>query len=141
MFRLHGRTALELASYGAAQREVLPSMEHRQHRYLTKRAENSHQPTRQRERCIGRFKSPGYGQRFLAAYSPIASHFRPNRHRLPARAYRQEIPPRCQNWRDIMATAMAASGQERCHPPTSIPGNRFRMGECGSAADQGNSHG
>jgi hypothetical protein len=133
--------ALKLASYGAAQREVLPNMEHRQHRYLTKRAENSHQPTRQRERCMGRFKSPGHGQRFLAAYNRLASHFRPKRRRFPARAYRQEMPPRCQTWRDITGTAMAASGQERYHPPTSVPGNRFRMGECGSAVDQGTSDG
>jgi putative transposase len=35
-----------LKSYGAATREVLPSVEHRQHRYLNHRAENSHQPTR-----------------------------------------------------------------------------------------------
>jgi putative transposase len=39
----------KLKSYGAAQREVMPSVEHRQHRYLNNRAENSHQPTRQRE--------------------------------------------------------------------------------------------
>lgn len=56
-----------LKSYGAAKREILPSVEHRQHRYLTNRAENSHQPTRQRERRMQGFKSPGQAQRFLAA--------------------------------------------------------------------------
>jgi putative transposase len=40
----------QLKSYEAAKREILPSVEHRQHRYLNNRAENSHQPTRQRER-------------------------------------------------------------------------------------------
>lgn len=40
----------KLKSYGAAKRELLPGVEHRQHRYLNNRAENSHQPTRQRER-------------------------------------------------------------------------------------------
>jgi transposase-like protein len=39
----------KLKSYGAAKREILPGVEHRQHRYLNNRAENSHQPTRQRE--------------------------------------------------------------------------------------------
>ena len=53
---------------------MLPSVEHRQHRYLNNRAENSHQPTRQRERRMQRFKSPGHAQRFLAAYGPIAQH-------------------------------------------------------------------
>jgi putative transposase len=79
----------KLASYGAAKREVLPSVEHRQHKGLNNRAENSHQPTRERERRMGRFKSPGHAQRFLAAYGPIAAHFRPRRHRLPAAHYRQ----------------------------------------------------
>ena len=40
----------KLKSYGAAKREILPGVEHRQHRYLNNRAENSHQPIRQRER-------------------------------------------------------------------------------------------
>ena len=37
------------------------------------------------------FKSPGHAQRFLAAFGPIAHHFRPRRHRLSASAYRQEL--------------------------------------------------
>jgi putative transposase len=73
----------KLASYGAARREVLPSVEHRRHKGLNNRAENSHQPTRERERRMRRFKSPGHAQRFLAAYGPIASHFRPRGHRYP----------------------------------------------------------
>ncbi len=56
----------KLASYGAALREVLPSVEHRQHRRLNNRAENAHQPTRERERRMRRFKNPGHAQRFLA---------------------------------------------------------------------------
>jgi len=40
----------KLASYGAAKREVMPSVEHRKHKGLNNRAENSHQPTRRRER-------------------------------------------------------------------------------------------
>ncbi len=62
----------QLKSYGAAKREVLPSVEHRQHRYLNNRAENSYQPMPQRERQIQGFKSPGHAQRFLSAYGPIA---------------------------------------------------------------------
>ena len=48
----------KLKSYGAAKREILPGVAHRQHRYLNNRAENSPQPTRQRERPMQRFKSP-----------------------------------------------------------------------------------
>jgi putative transposase len=98
----------KLKSYGAAQREVMPSVEHRQHRYLNNRAENSHQPTRQRERRMQRFKSPGYAQRFLSAYGPIASHFRPRRHRLPAPEYRQEMTHRFRIWWKITGPSMTA---------------------------------
>jgi len=72
----------KLASYGAAKRDLLPSVEHRRHKGLNNRAEHSHQPTRERERRMRRFKSPGHAQRFLAAYGLIAGHFRPRRHRL-----------------------------------------------------------
>jgi putative transposase len=98
----------KLRSYGAAKQEILPGVEHRQHRYLNNRAENSHQPTRQRERAMRRFKSAGHAQRFLSAHGPILSHFRPRRHLLPARIYRQEMAHRRQIWREITATKMAA---------------------------------
>jgi putative transposase len=97
-----------LKSYGAATREILPGVEHRQHRYLNNRAENSHQPTRQRERRMQRFKSPGHAQRFLAASGPIAQHFWFRRHRLSAPAYRQELQNRFQSWREVTILALAA---------------------------------
>jgi putative transposase len=98
----------QLKSYGAAKREILPSVEHRQHRYLNNRAENSHQPTRQRERRMQGFKSPGHAQRFLAAYGLIAQHFRPRRHRLSAPEYRHEMSQRFESWRDIASLPTAA---------------------------------
>jgi hypothetical protein len=54
----------KLASYGAAKREMMPRIEHRQHKGLNNRAENSHQPTRRRERQMKQFKSAGQAQRF-----------------------------------------------------------------------------
>jgi putative transposase len=98
----------KLKSDGAAKREVMPSVEHRQHRYLNNRAENSHQPTRQREWRMQGFKSPGHAQRFLSAYGPIAQHFRPRRHVLSASAYRHEMAQRFQMWGEITSTGMAA---------------------------------
>src|SRR5215510_1875519 len=95
----------KLKSYGAAKREILPSVEHRQHRYLNNRAENSPQPTRQRERQRQGCKSPGQAQRFLAAYGPIAQHFRPHRYRFAAPAYRQEMRNRFQIWQEITTPA------------------------------------
>ena len=86
---------------------MLPGVEHRQHRYLNNRAENAHQPTRQRERRMQRFKSPGQAQRFLSAYRSIAQHFRPRRHRFSAAAYRREMGKRFRIWREITVPAMA----------------------------------
>ncbi len=98
----------KLASYGAAMRAVLPSVEHRRHKGLNNRAENSHQPTRERERRMRRFKDPGHAQRFLAAYGPIASHFRPRRHRLTAADYRQTRDQRFATWRAVVDLPAAA---------------------------------
>src|SRR5580765_811815 len=78
----------KLRSYGAAKREILPGVEHRQHRGLNHRAENSHQPTRLREKNMRKFKSAKHVQRFLSAFGPISGHFQPRRHRLGAGEYR-----------------------------------------------------
>ena len=98
----------KLKSYGAAKRALLPGLEHRQHRYLNNRAENSPQPTRQRERRMQRFKSPGHAPRFLSAHGPIMQHCRPRRYRFCAPASRQERKNRFQLWREITVPAMAA---------------------------------
>jgi putative transposase len=98
----------KLKSYGAAKREMLPSVEHRQHKYLNNRAETSHQPTRQRERRLQGFKSPGHAQRFLSAYGPIAQHFRPRRHRVSASAYWQEMRRRFDTWQGLTNLPTAA---------------------------------
>ena len=78
----------KLGSYGVAKRELLPDVEHRKSRYLKNRAENSHRPTRRRERQMQRFKSALQAQRFLSAHAFIYGHFRPRRHRTTARNYR-----------------------------------------------------
>src|SRR5687768_15714997 len=87
----HEKSLAIISGCGAAKRELLPGVEHRQHRYLNNCAENSHQPTRQCERRMQAFKSPGQAYRFLAKYGPMAWHFRPRCHRFTAQAYRQEM--------------------------------------------------
>jgi transposase-like protein len=57
---------------------LLPRIEHRQSRYLNNRAENSHQPTRRRERQMQRFKSLDQAQVFLSAHAFIHGHFHPS---------------------------------------------------------------
>ena len=98
----------KLKSYGAAKREILPGVEHRQSRYLNNRCENSHRPTRQREYRMQGFKSAGHAQRFLSAYGPIAQHFRPRRHLRSAAEYRQEMRQRFESWAEITGTKRAA---------------------------------
>ena len=66
-----------LGRYGAARRDALPDVRRRTGRCLNNRAENSHRPTRRRERQMERFKSPGQAQRFLSAHAVIHGHFRP----------------------------------------------------------------
>ena len=100
----------KLASYQVAHGELVPSVAHRRSRYLNNRAENSHQPTRQRERAMKRFTSPGHAQRFLSAFSGISPHFRPRRHLLSAADYRQVMAGRFAVWNEITgATTTAAA--------------------------------
>jgi putative transposase len=84
----------KLKSYGAAKREILPGVEHRQHKRLNNRAENSHQPTRLREKKMREFKSAKHARRFLSAFGPVAGHFQPRRHHLCARDYRAILQSR-----------------------------------------------
>jgi putative transposase len=98
----------QLNSYGAALRDILPRVEHRQHRDLNNRAEHSHQPTRQRERRRQRFKSPSHAQRVLSADGSIVSHVRPQRHRLSPPMSRQEMRQRFQTWPAMTGSARAA---------------------------------
>lgn len=91
----------KLKSYGAAKRELLPNTDHRQHKGLNNRAENSHQPTRTRERRMGRFKSWGQAQRFLAPFEVIRQHFHPKQHQLTAKDYRQVMHQRFRSWQQV----------------------------------------
>jgi putative transposase len=98
----------QLTSDGAAKQAILPGVAHRQPRYRNNRAENAHQPGRQRERRMPGCKSPGHAHRFLAASGPMAQHCRPRRHRLSASAYRQEMQQRFQRWAAITGTGVVA---------------------------------
>jgi putative transposase len=97
-----------LRSYGVAQREVLPEVKHRTSRYLNNRAENSHRPTRRRERQMQRFKSSAQAQRFLSSHAMIYGHFRPRRHLMTAVQYRRARAEAFRVWRQEMRVQMAA---------------------------------
>ena len=98
-----------LSSYQVAHRELMASVQHRRSKYLNNRAENSHQPTRQRERAMKRFTSPGHAQRFLSAFSRISPHFRPRRHLLSATGWRHEMADRFTAWNQITGVTTASA--------------------------------
>ena len=91
----------KLRSYVSAKAELLPDVEHLRSKFQNNRAENSHQPTRERERRMRGFKSAGHAQRFLSAFGTIASFFRPGRHLLHAVNYREIMRRRFATWFEI----------------------------------------
>src|SRR5246127_423842 len=91
----------KLASYGAAKKDILPGVEHRQNKGLNNRAENSHQPTRRRERQMKRFKSAGQAQRFLSAHDQINNLFHLHRDHITAAEHRASRTQTFQVWTDI----------------------------------------
>lgn len=92
----------KLRSYHAAIAEVLPGVEHLQQKYQNNRAENSHQPTRLRERVMRRFKSVGQAQRFLSAFGIITAHFQVGRHLYKAHGYREVMKSRFAVWQEVI---------------------------------------
>jgi putative transposase len=102
----------KLASYMTAHEEMMPEVEHTRGGRLNNRAENSHQPTRERERRMRRFKSFGHAQRFLSVHAQVSNQFRPCRHRLRACHYREIMHGRFEDWRSITG---ATSGINRLH--------------------------
>jgi putative transposase len=78
----------KLRSYAAAHRTIMPSVAHDTSQYANNRAEVSHEPTRQRERGMRRFKSMAQAQRFLSVHGITQNLFRVGRHLLRAANYR-----------------------------------------------------
>ena len=74
----------KLRSYPAAGRSVMPSVVHCTDQYANNRDEVSHQPTRQRQRQMRRFKSAVHLQRFASVHGVVQNLFRVGRHLLRA---------------------------------------------------------
>jgi DDE domain len=112
----------KLASYSAAKKELMPGVEHRRHKRLNNRAENSHQPTRRRERQMKRFKSPGHVQRFLSAHDQINNLLHLGRDHTAATEYRAARGQAFAMWAEITGTA--ASGRGGSTPSSAIFGQQ-----------------
>src|SRR5271165_1948421 len=99
----------KLRSYGAARRKMGLQLEHRQHIGLNNRAENSHQPTRRRERIMKRFKSAGQAQRFLSVHDQVSNLFHiPYPETVTADCRRASRQRAFGVWREISKTGAAA---------------------------------
>ena len=98
----------KLKSYHAAKQEIMPSVEHRQNKWQNNRAENSHQPTRLREKTMRRFKSARHAQRFLSVFGIITSFFRVGRHLCRAHGYQEVMKTRFAVWEEAIGAQLAA---------------------------------
>jgi transposase-like protein len=98
-------TTDRLPSYSAAARELSLESRHRMDRWANNRAENSHQPTRRRERKMQRFKSPGSAQRFLSTHAAVYNVFNNQRHLTTRQTYRTLRSEATSVWRDAAAEA------------------------------------
>jgi transposase-like protein len=93
----------KLRSYGAARSEIGLSARHEQGLRKNNRAENSHQPTRRRERKMQRFKSPGSAQRFLSVHAAVYNTFNVQRHLTSRRTLRVLRDGAFRTWRAATA--------------------------------------
>ncbi|HBQ34399.1 MAG TPA: IS6 family transposase [Ochrobactrum anthropi] len=92
----------KLRSYGAAKRDIgLNVCDHRQHKGLNNRAENSHQPIRRRERVMKRFKSARHVQNFTSTHDPIYNLHHFPRNQFNAADHRELRQAATNMWREI----------------------------------------
>ena len=94
-----------LGSYGAAARDLGIEKHHERGRWRNNRAENSHQPTRRRERKMRGFKSQGSAQRFLSTHAAIYNTFNVQRHLTSASTHRAFRTSAMNTWDTAVATA------------------------------------
>lgn len=96
----------KLGSYGAARRKIMPKVEHRQHKGLNNRAENSHVPIRKRERAMQGFRSWSGLQKFVETFSAVRNHFVPPRSRRSAIATHLHRLAAMAEWKSVTLTAL-----------------------------------
>jgi putative transposase len=95
----------DLRSYGAAARALGLERLHERGRWMNNRAENSHQPTRRRERKMQRFKSAGSAQKFLSTHAAVHNTFNVQRHLTSAQTHRVLRAAAMTTWREVVAAA------------------------------------
>ncbi len=97
----------KLRSYSGAKSELMPGVEHRSHKGLNNRAENSHLAVRRRERRMMRFKSARQCQRFVSTHGQIANLFLLLLRNLTSPDHRQLRAHAISTWREIVGSITA----------------------------------
>src|SRR5580692_5891928 len=95
----------DLRSHDAAARSHDLSRLHERGRWKNKRAENSHQPTRRRERKMQRFKSARSAQKFLSTHAAVYNTFNVQRHLVSAPSHRVLRATAMSTWREVVTAA------------------------------------
>jgi putative transposase len=95
----------DLRSYGAAARDSGVEHLHDHRRLKNNRAENSHQPTRRRERKMQRFKRARSAQKFLSTHAAVYNTFDVQRHLVSAPSHRVLRAAAMSTWRDVVVAA------------------------------------
>jgi putative transposase len=95
----------DLRSYGAAARALGLERLHERGRWKNNRVENSHQPTRRRERKMQRFKSACSAQKFLSTHAAVYNIFNVQRHLISAQTHRVLRAAAMTMWRGVVAAA------------------------------------
>ena len=111
LLKKRGRAPRELITdklkrYAAANRALGISVEHRQHKGLNNRAENSHQPTRVCEKVMRRFKSARHLQRFASVHDQVANLFTHCRYNPSSQEKRQARKQAFEAWEAVTGNPM-----------------------------------
>ena len=108
LIRSHGKEPRKivtdkLRSYAVAHRELMPDVIHDTSQYANNRAEQSHEPTRVRERVMRKFKSFGHAQKFLGVHAAVFTLFNLGRHLVRAGHYRNLGEGAFGRWTEVAA--------------------------------------
>ncbi len=122
-----------LRSYPAAKAGI-PAPANVKHVFVTaaargnNRAENSHQPPRERERRMRGFRDPTRTQAFFESFGLIRQHFALKRHLLRASLYRKHLAVRFSTWRELTGAIARLLTRVQAFMKTC-----FTLASCGSS--------
>lgn len=100
----------KLRSYQKPIKQMSPDTEHRKHKGLNNRVENSHQPTRRKEKCLIKFKSPHGVQTTLSLMGKLRNIFAVDvgRYNKPVKNQREAFQNAKSIWNDAALELLVA---------------------------------